>query len=169
MLETLKSKQGSGAPNDNFRHDICSEDDFNTKIRLTMLCLSGFELYSRWVPLKVCVCSTPPHSSRLISRLHFWAMQVLILPKLSLPHSSRIAYYMLLSLRKHPFLLALRRCGRFARFSDEERGETDVFAGYMLLHAKKTNKQINTIKEGERLLKNVVRKMHRGSTSLPRV
>ena len=22
----------------------------NTKIRLTMLCLSGFELYSRWVP-----------------------------------------------------------------------------------------------------------------------
>ena len=23
----------------------------NTKIRLTMLCLSGFELYSRWVPL----------------------------------------------------------------------------------------------------------------------
>ena len=24
----------------------------NTKIRLTMLCLSGCELYSRWVPLK---------------------------------------------------------------------------------------------------------------------
>ena len=23
----------------------------NTKIHLTMLCLSGFELYSRWVPL----------------------------------------------------------------------------------------------------------------------
>ena len=23
----------------------------NTRIRLTMLCLSGFELYSRWVPL----------------------------------------------------------------------------------------------------------------------
>ena len=23
----------------------------NTKIRLTMLCLSSFELYSRWVPL----------------------------------------------------------------------------------------------------------------------
>ena len=23
----------------------------NTKVRLTMLCLSGFELYSRWVPL----------------------------------------------------------------------------------------------------------------------
>ena len=23
----------------------------NTKIRLTMLCLIGFELYSRWVPL----------------------------------------------------------------------------------------------------------------------
>ena len=25
----------------------------NTKIRLTMLCLSGFELYSRWEPLKI--------------------------------------------------------------------------------------------------------------------
>ena len=24
----------------------------NTKIRLTMLCFSGFALYSRWVPLK---------------------------------------------------------------------------------------------------------------------
>ena len=24
----------------------------NAKIRLAMLCLSGFELYSRWVPLK---------------------------------------------------------------------------------------------------------------------
>ena len=35
------------------------------------------------------------------------------------------------SLRKHPFLLALRRWGRFARnvTSGEERGETDVFAG----------------------------------------
>ena len=38
-------------------------------------------------------------------------------------------------LRKHPFLLAPRRCGRFARSSarnapsGEERGETDVFAG----------------------------------------
>ena len=37
----------------------------NTKIRSTMLCLSGFELYSRWVPLtrgpklgdSVCSCS----------------------------------------------------------------------------------------------------------------
>ena len=46
-------------------------------------------------------------------------------------------------LRKHPFLLALRRRGRFARKvpSGEEREETDVFAGYvrsyriMLLHA----------------------------------
>ena len=36
------------------------------------------------------------------------------------------------SLRKHPFLLALRRWGRFARnvLSGEERGETDVFEGY---------------------------------------
>ena len=37
------------------------------------------------------------------------------------------------SLRKHSFLLALRRRGRFARNvpSYEERGETDVFAGYV--------------------------------------
>ena len=36
------------------------------------------------------------------------------------------------SLRKHPFLLALRRWRRFARNvpTGEERGETDVFAGY---------------------------------------
>ena len=39
------------------------------------------------------------------------------------------------SLRKHPFLLALRRWGRFARRkrnvpSGEERGETDVFVGW---------------------------------------
>ena len=26
-----------------------------TKIRLTMLCLSGFELYSRWEPLNIIV------------------------------------------------------------------------------------------------------------------
>ena len=32
------------------------------------------------------------------------------------------------SLRKHPFLLALRRCGVWT-FRGEERGETDVFAG----------------------------------------
>ena len=47
------------------------------------------------------------------------------------------------SLRKHPFLLALRRWGRFARRNEtkrnarnvptgEERGETDVFAGYAI-------------------------------------
>ena len=29
----------------------------NTKIRLTMLCLSCFELYSRWVPLGSLLCS----------------------------------------------------------------------------------------------------------------
>ena len=36
------------------------------------------------------------------------------------------------SLRKYPFLLALRLWGRFAPNvpSGEERGETDVFAGY---------------------------------------
>ena len=32
------------------------------------------------------------------------------------------------SLRKHPFLLALRRWGRYVP-SGEERGATDVFAG----------------------------------------
>ena len=44
----------------------------NTKIRLTMLCLSGFELYSRWVPLTMLhgaksltgfkVCATTPNN-----------------------------------------------------------------------------------------------------------
>ena len=38
------------------------------------------------------------------------------------------------SLRKHSFLHALRRWGRFARNVPgcEERGETDVFAGYCM-------------------------------------
>ena len=43
-----------------------------------------------------------------------------------------------LSLRKHPFLLALRLWGRFARRnvpSGEERGETDIFAGYLPLQS----------------------------------
>ena len=37
------------------------------------------------------------------------------------------------NLRKHPLLLVLRRWGRFAPNvpSGEERGETDVFAGYV--------------------------------------
>ena len=45
---------------------------------------------------------------------------------------SEIHFNPSVSLRKHPFLLALRRWGRFAQnvLSDEERGETDVFAGY---------------------------------------
>ena len=35
----------------------------NTKIRLTMLCLSGFKLYSRWVPLTGrYICSYPANS-----------------------------------------------------------------------------------------------------------
>ena len=29
----------------------CQTAAGDTKIRLTILCLSGFELYSRWVPL----------------------------------------------------------------------------------------------------------------------
>ena len=32
----------------------------NTKIRLTMLCLSGYELYSRWVPLKKLISAAAP-------------------------------------------------------------------------------------------------------------
>ena len=39
----------------------------NTKIRLTMLCLSGFELYSRWVPLKN---FTAPH------RMHLYGSKI---------------------------------------------------------------------------------------------
>ena len=31
----------------------------NTKIRSTMLCLSGFELYSRWVPLTNIIIQKP--------------------------------------------------------------------------------------------------------------
>ena len=40
------------------------------------------------------------------------------------------------SLRKYPFLLALRRWGCFALNvpSGEERGETDAFAGYVMSH-----------------------------------
>ena len=40
----------------------------NTKIRLTMLCLSGFELYSRWLPLTVAAiqfCSIKEGNSRV--------------------------------------------------------------------------------------------------------
>ena len=40
----------------------------NTKIRLTILCLSGFELYSRWVPLFI----EPPRTPFLQANLdHF--------------------------------------------------------------------------------------------------
>ena len=47
---------------------------------------------------------------------------------------SNLQLYCLDSLRKHPFLLALRRWERFARNvpSGEERAETDVFEGYSL-------------------------------------
>ena len=41
-------------------------------------------------------------------------------------------HYPVFSLGKHPFLLALRRWGRF-----EERGGTDVFAGYPVLGLRK--------------------------------
>ena len=51
-------------------------------------------------------------------------------------------YFLYASLRKHPFLLALRRLGRFARSSGEERGETDVFAGYLYAGVYFTANQI---------------------------
>ena len=56
------------------------------------------------------------------------------------------------SLRKHPFLLALRRLRRWGRFarnvpSDEERGETDVFVGYW--HASSLTLLINILPEGQ--------------------
>ena len=35
----------------------------NTKILLTMLCLSGFELYSRWVPLLVLALKSSVYKS----------------------------------------------------------------------------------------------------------
>ena len=51
----------------------------NTKIRLTMLCLSGFELHSRWVPLglqfgtsncyKSSALTAPPRLLREMSNL----------------------------------------------------------------------------------------------------
>ena len=34
----------------------------NTKLRLTMLCLSGFEVYCRWVPLMKCECLSDVNS-----------------------------------------------------------------------------------------------------------
>ena len=46
--------------------------------------------------------------------------------------------YTLASLRKHPFLLALR-----SFLSDEERGETDVFASYTLALARPSLSQAN--------------------------
>ena len=56
--------------------------------------------------------------------------------------------YHVISLRKHPFLLALRHLGRFARNvpSGEERGETDVFAGY---HFKS---EVSSVEHGNDLL-----------------
>ena len=58
---------------------------------------------------------------------HIYGRRATQLSRFTLWHNGRRA-----SLRKHPFLLALRRWGRFARneTSGEERGETDVFAGY---------------------------------------
>ena len=45
------------------------------------------------------------------------------------------------SLRKQPFLLALRRWGQF-RTSGEERGETVVFGGYNSSNSRKTEGSI---------------------------
>ena len=50
----------------------------NTKIRSTMLCLSGFELYSRWVPLDF------QYSGSLLILLFFMENQLWFLEELSL-------------------------------------------------------------------------------------
>ena len=71
-------------------------------------------------------------------RLFRWIKQItaLVIIKLLSTHTiyeyKRTNCFSFHSLRKHPFLLALRSWGRFARnvSSGEERGETDVFAGY---------------------------------------
>ena len=59
--------------------------------------------------------------------------------------------YVTFSLRKYPFLLALRRWGRFARNvpSGEERGETDVFACYVTFGDKKTVHLTLSLKKGK--------------------
>ena len=53
------------------------------------------------------------------------------------------------SLRKHPFLLALRRWGRWNVPSGEEREETDVFAGYCrceISHVLKAVSIVNSVR-----------------------
>ena len=51
----------------------------NTKIRLTMLCLSGFELYSRWVPLSIqCGPSCPLHSLHSKETVYLNSVRVVV-------------------------------------------------------------------------------------------
>ena len=65
----------------------------NTKIRSTVLCLSGFELYSRWVPLRnmwsikahLTVLKLSESINRLLLRLTYMKLN---LPKKSLPRKS---------------------------------------------------------------------------------
>ena len=71
-------------------------------------------------------------------RLFRWSQRItaLVIIKLLSTHTiyeyKRTNCFSFHNLRKHPFLLALRSWGRFARNvpSGEEREETDVFAGY---------------------------------------
>ena len=49
------------------------------KIRLTMLCLSGFELYSLWVPLKIIIYHHQLYSRRpLLYKLFLNVLQISI-------------------------------------------------------------------------------------------
>ena len=53
----------------------------NTKIRLTMLCLSGFELYSRWVPperLQENLTMRQPATKRIVLAFLIYFMSKLI-------------------------------------------------------------------------------------------
>ena len=54
----------------------------NTKIRLTILCLSGFELYSRWVPLShgyvyTVNCSLMGNRLPEAPKISLWATKIL--------------------------------------------------------------------------------------------
>ena len=65
-----------------------------------------------------------------------------------LGNGSKIFWGPCYSLRKHPFLLALRRWGRFAVPSGEEWGETDVFAGYPASLRSRRLEVVGTRKNG---------------------
>ena len=63
------------------------------------------------------------------------------------------------SLRKHPFLLALRQWGHFNVPGGEERGETDVFAGYISCVCQQICAHSSRFVDG--LFRYIFRKPHR--------